>query len=44
MPTYLRSWYLQKLVDTRQAEKKAAEKANKKGTTIHRPSFEKSKR
>jgi len=41
MPVYLRTWYLQKLSDTRKAENDAQEKASKKGTTINRPSFNK---
>ena len=43
MPTYLRNWYLQKLADVREAELNAQKKAMKKGTQIHRPSFEKSR-
>ena len=46
MPSYLRTWYLQKLIDTRQKENEAQEKAmNKnKGPKISRPSFAKPNR
>lgn len=41
MPTYLRNWYLQKLIDTKEKENEAQQKALKKqkGPGISRPSF-----
>ena len=40
MPTYLRNWYLQKLVDTKDKEQEAQDRAMKKskGPNVHRPS------
>ena len=39
MPTYLRKFYFNKLLETKKIEKEETEKATKKSKNIQRPNF-----
>ena len=41
MPSYLRVFYLQKLVKTKEEEKKEMDKASKKSSSVKRPNIPK---